>query len=155
MQLREATETDVPALAALYADAVRALGPKHYSPEQVEAWAVFAQEERFRVFVLQPHTLVAEDETGPVGFAGLKPDGHVTALYVRPDRMRQGVASILLRALLDHATEHGIGRLYTEASEFSRPVFERFGFVLDEIERVERRGAWFERYRMVRNASTS
>lgn len=150
MRIRKAFEADVPTLAALYADAVRSAGPGHYTPEQVEAWAAFADEAAFRPFVSRPLTLVAEDDTGPVGFAGLKPDGHVTALYVRPDRMRQGVGAALLGAILDEAARQGVDRLYTEASAFSRSLFERFGFVLDSVERVERRGAWFERYRMVR-----
>lgn len=153
MRLREATAADVPALAALYAEAVRSVGPAHYAAAQVEAWAAFADEAGFRAFVLDPLTLVADDESGITGFAGLAADGHVTALYVRRDRMRCGLGSALLRAVIERAEEEGIGRLYTEASVFSRPVFERHGFRLDAVEVVERRGATFERYRMVCDAS--
>ncbi|MEM1042304.1 MAG: GNAT family N-acetyltransferase [Bacteroidota bacterium] len=154
MPFREAIDADLPALAALYAEAVRAAGPAYYTPEQVETWATAAGLPTFRRLVPRPLTLVAEDEFGPAGFAGLAPDGHVASLYVRPDRMRQGIASALLRALLDHAADQGIERLYTEASALSRPVFERFGFALDEVERVELRGVAFERYRMVRRNGT-
>ena len=49
---------------------------------------------------------------------------------------------------MDRARAQGIRRLRTEASVFSRPVFERMGFSLDEVEVVERRGAIFQRYRM-------
>ena len=38
-RLRPATPDDVPALAALYANCARMLGPGCYSPEQVAAWA--------------------------------------------------------------------------------------------------------------------
>lgn len=155
MPIREAVKADTSALAVLYADAVRAIGPTHYTPEQVEAWAASARLPTFRRLLPQPLTLVAEDETGPTGFAGLALDGHVTALYVRPDRMRQGVASALLHGLFTYAATHGIERLYTEASAFSRPVFERFGFVVDQIEHVEFRGVEFERYRMVREQRES
>jgi putative acetyltransferase len=151
VRIREATAADVPALAALYADAVHSAGPAHYDTTQVEAWAAFADEERFRRFVLDPLTLVVEDESGITGFAGLAADGHVTALYVRSDRMRRGIGSALMRAVIERAEAQGIVRLYTEASAFSRAVFERFGFRLDEVEVVERRGATFERYRMSRD----
>jgi putative acetyltransferase len=154
--IREATAADVPALAALYADAVRAAGPAYYDPAQVDAWAAFADEPRFRRFVLDPLTLVAENmgagaEGGIIGFAGLRKDGHVTALYVHPDRMRSGIASALLRAVVERAEAQGLRRLTTDASKVSRPVFARHGFRVEAVETVERRGATFERYRMVRD----
>ena len=159
MRVREATAADVPALAALYAAAVRAAGPVHYDPAQVDAWAAFADEARFRRFVLVPLTLVADDtsagdESGITGFAGLRKDGHVTALYVHPDRMRRGIASALLRAVIERAEAHGLRRLTTDASKVSRPVFARHGFQVEAVETVERRGATFERYRMVRDLAT-
>ncbi len=155
MIIRKATPADLPALASLYAEAVRSAGPSAYSEEQVEVWAAFADEaEHFRRFVLEPWSLVAEDETGPVGFTGLAPDGHVTALYVRSDRMRRGIATALLAAVRDLARQRGIGRLHTEASAISRPVFERAGFRVVEIEMVERRGISFVRYRMVCDSCT-
>lgn len=156
MRLREATAADVPALAALYAGAVRAAGPAHYDARQVEAWAAFADETRFHRFVLDPLTLVAEDtragDGGEItGFAGLRKDGHVTALYVRADQMRRGIASALLRAVTERAKAQGIIQLTTDASKVSRPVFERHGFRVEAVETVERRGATFERYRMMRD----
>jgi putative acetyltransferase len=151
VRIREATAADVPALAALYAGAVRAAGPAHYDAAQIEAWAAFADEAQFRRFVLDPLTLVAEDESGITGFTGLRADGHVTALYVHPDRMRRGIASALLRAVIERAEAHGLRRLTTDASKVSRPVFARHGFQVEAVETVERREATFERYRMVRD----
>lgn len=146
--LRVATEADFPALAALYAASVRAVGPSHYSEVQVRTWASFAEGPAIRRWLREADLLVAEDETGPVGFAGLADDGHVTALYVRPDRMRRGVGGHLLGAVMARAAARGLSPLYTEASAFSRPVFERFGFETVDIETVERSGVRFERYRM-------
>ncbi len=151
VRLRPASSADVPGLAALFAESVRALGPSRYSAEQVEAWAAFAQEtERFSAFILDAWTLVAEDDSGLLGFAGLGADGHVTSLYVAPAAARRGVGSRLLTALLEEAGRRGLPLLYTEASEFSRPLFGRHGFTVEEVERVERGGVLFLRYRMVR-----
>jgi putative acetyltransferase len=150
MRIREATEADAPALAVLFADAVRAAGPARYTPTQVDAWAAAADDPRaLYARLLRHETLVAEDETGPIGFAGLAPDGHVTALYVRPGRMRRGVGTALLDAVLARAAARGFGRLYAEASLFSLPLFERAGFVVTDVETVERRGVRFERHRVV------
>ncbi|NNF57161.1 MAG: GNAT family N-acetyltransferase [Rhodothermaceae bacterium] len=146
VQIRTATEADVPALAALYAAAARAAGPAVYTPEQVETWATFAETRAFRQWVVDAHTLVAEADDGrPIGFSGLAEDGHVTALYIHPDRMRQGVGSALLRAVLARAEAQGLERLYVETNPFSRPLFERFGFRLVEVETVTRGTVTFER----------
>jgi putative acetyltransferase len=153
MIIREVTEADVSTLASLFMDAVQAAGPSYYSAAQVEVWTAFAEAESFREFVLVPSSLVAEDETGPIGFTGMEPDGHVTALYVRSDRMRRGVGSVLLTAVVNLARERNITRFYAEASKVSRPVFERAGFRVAEVETVERHGVLFERYRMVFEAA--
>ena len=150
MTIRPAIPADVPVLAALYAASVRALGSAHYTESQVEAWAAFAEEPAFRSFVLHNDTLVAEDEAGLAGFAGLGSDGRIASLYVHPRRIREGVASSLLEALLARARAAGLAALTTEASALSRPVFERFGFQLVEVETVERRGVQFDRYLMRR-----
>lgn len=151
VRLRAATAADVPTLAALYADAVRTTGPQAYTPEQVEAWRAAADEPfSFRLTVLNADVLVAEGASGIVGFCGLRADGYVSALYVRGDRQRQDVGAALLARLVAEAEVRRMARLFTEASAFSRGLFARHGFVLVEVERVERRGVPFDRYVMAR-----
>ena len=146
--LREARESDVAELARIYAASIRELAPEYYPADRVEAWAAFAEEAGFRDFILGPHTLVAVDASGPVGFAGMEETGRIASLFVRPDRARQGVASQLLEALLRRPEVPT--RLWTQASELSRPLFEKFGFTVVETEVVERRGTELGRYVMER-----
>ena len=151
MHFRPATIDDLSALSALYASVVRTLGPDLYTAEQVRVWSASAEDpERFRDFVLKPHTLVAmvKDSTAPVGFAGLEPTGRIASLYVHADYCRRGIASALLEALLKKAADDGLTQLRCEASKFSRPVFERFGFELDEVERGIHHGVPFMRFLM-------
>lgn len=151
LNLRVATKADLDTLAVLFSAAIAHAAPPLYTAEQVHAWATAPLDSsKFRAFILEPLTLVAEDQSGITGFAGLEPDGHVQSLYVRHDRMRQGIASRLLGELLTIATERGMSQLYTEASLLSRAVFERFGFRVEAVERVHRSGVEFERFRMVR-----
>ncbi|MEW6683685.1 MAG: GNAT family N-acetyltransferase [Nitrospirota bacterium] len=153
MVIREATEDDVPQLAALYAGSVKALAPSAYSGEQVNAWASFAENfEAFRRFVLEPQTIVMEDDSGILGFCGVDATGHVASLYVRADRARQGIGTRLLQVALDHAGALGVHTFHAEASELSLPVFQRFGFVVRGIEKGACGGAEFERY-LVRKGS--
>src|SRR5690606_34488955 len=101
LSVRPMRAGDAPALAALFEAAVRGAGPQHYTPEQVEAWAAAADTPGFPL-ATRNVTLVAEDPTGVVGFAALRSDG-VDALYVHPDRMREGIGTALLRRLLAEA----------------------------------------------------
>jgi len=151
MNIRLATESDIPELAQLYRDAVKAIAPTAYNPEQVVSWAAFAGEtESFKQFILAAKTFIAADSEKIWGFSGLKNDGHVVSVYVHPDYFRQGIGSRLLTAVIESARDREIAQLYSEASEFSKPLFEKFGFENYDRERVWRNGVWFDRYLMRR-----
>lgn len=148
MVLREVREEDVPTLARLYADSVRTLAPGRYTAEAVEAWASRAERAAFRDLVVIPRTLVVEDETGIVGFGGLDPSGHVASMYVRGDRSREGIGSLLLSRLLEAGEDAGMRRFTVDASLVARSLFERHGFSIVATEVVEREGVDIARLRM-------
>ena len=164
-RLRPATPDDVPALAALYANCARTLGPGCYSPEQVAAWASFGADlVGFADYVLGADTWVAvaaaglgvdalpgdPDGAAPLGFSGVDDGGEVKSLYVRPDMMRRGLAGQLLALGLGRAQVRGIQRVAAWATPFSLPVFLRAGFMIVERVRAEFAGAMFERIRVER-----
>lgn len=147
MNLRTAIEADLPALATLFRETVLINGPQHYSPAQVAAWAaVDAASPRFHQFILGVTTYIAEDDTAILGFAGIGDNGYVASTYVRHDCLHQGVGSLLMQAVLAHAQEKHIQRLYAEASEFSLGLFQKFGFSQYDTEVVDRSGVQFTRY---------
>ena len=152
MQIRIAEESDLAELAKLFRCSVEKIGPERYTPEQVCTWASGPNDhDRFRTFILGVTTFVAEDQARILGFCGLGADGHLASLYVDGAQGRKGIGSALLDKALGEAQEaHGILSLHTEASEFSKPLFEEFGFETVEIEHVIRAGVEFKRYRMRR-----
>ena len=103
MTIRLANESDLPELANLFRQTVLNNAPEHYTAAQTKAWAASADTERFRSLILDVNTFVAFDDSGIVGFAGIGGDGHVASAYVRGDRIRQGVGSTLMNALLAYA----------------------------------------------------
>ena len=125
--------SDAGVLSALYEASVRSLGARDYSPEQVEAWASLApsaagladrmRDGRIRLVAVAGGGLVA-------GFLDVEPDGHIDLLYVAPEVAGQGVARALLETAEALAPTGGAARLYAEASETARPVFERLGFTV-------------------------
>ena len=147
MQIRIAAEDDLVALAELYTNSVKAIGPQQYSEVQIDKWASFPSDvAAFRHFILEPTTYIAEDESGVVGFCGISENGHIASLYVRGDRTDRGIGSTLLTAALVHAQNRGMNSLYAEASIFSLPLFLKFGFRVSGTEIVYRDGVEFERY---------
>ena len=149
MIIRTVNKNDIPALTELFNNCVRQIAPEKYTPEQIDAWAASTSDgESFNKFILEPTTFVAETNNLILGFAGVTTAGYLASLYVRGDRNRQGIGSRLLIHIIEYARVNNIYRLYTEASVFSKPLFEKFGFAIYEEEDVTRNGIVFHRYLM-------
>lgn len=151
---RRATAGDVPALAALYRETALTLGPQVYTPEQAVAWARSTDDaERFARYILDADTWIADgDDDAPRGFCGVAvhgDGGEVHSLYVRAALTRRGLGMTLLAHALVHAREAGATRFEAWATPFSKPLFERAGFVLERVAAESYQGVVFERYRMV------
>ena len=153
---RRATGADVHELAALYRDAALRLGPLVYTPEQVHAWASFANDASgFRAYVLDSDTWIARrpGDGRTLGFCGVGThEGlcEVHSLYVTPPMTRKGLGTEMLRRTLERASADGAGRLAAWATPFSRSVFEAAGFVLVRTVSEQFAGTLFERYRVER-----
>jgi putative acetyltransferase len=150
---RPATADDVPALARLYAETARALGPACYSAAQVSAWCSFGQDTpAFRAYVLDADTWLAVGSDGEVlgfcGVGGAGDAGEVHSLYVHHALVRRGLGSRLLGDALLRARRRGVTRFAAWVTPFSRPVFERAGFRLLRTVVEPYQGVEFERYRV-------
>lgn len=124
---------DAEHLATLTLAAIRMIGARAYSAAQVAAWSArHPASERFLARAAQgDRILVAVDAAGvPVAYSLSEADGHLDMLYCHPDHAGRGFGSRLLAAAEAEARAAGIARLYTEASELARPVFERAGYRL-------------------------
>jgi putative acetyltransferase len=151
--IRDYEAEDAPQIARLYYDSARTLGLRRYSPEQVAAWApapadpalVHARAGDGRT------TLVAVGPSGDLlGYGDLETDGHIDHLYCGPDAAGRGVAPALLQALLGRAESAGLPRVFVEASELARGLFERHGFRLVARRDFEVRGVPIHNYAMER-----
>src|SRR3546814_12267344 len=88
---------DEPSLSAIYRAAVRAIGSRCYSPQQVEAWiARTPSPERIASLYSDGRTaLVAVDAAGSqVAFSDAESDGHIHFLYCSTDAAGPGVAYV-------------------------------------------------------------
>jgi putative acetyltransferase len=132
-RIRRFRTSDAGALAALTVAAIRVTGLRAYSPEQVAAWAArHPGPDRFIASGAKGDTIlvaVGADDV-PIAYVLTEADGHIDMLYCHPDHTGLGVAAALLVAAEASARGSGTARLYTEASELARPVFERAGFAV-------------------------
>lgn len=131
MKIRPYRQNDAPLMAVIFQRAVREIGIRDYTPEQVEAWAGprVTTGRLDAMYSDGRDTFIMEDESGQaVAFSDLEADGHVDMLYCDPDHAGRGIAGRLLAAIEARARAAGLERLHTEASETARPVFERAGY---------------------------
>lgn len=124
-------DEDAEAIAAVCAAAIKAIGPRAYSAEQVAAWrSRHPGPQRYRDVVADGAQIViaADDDNRPVAYALLERDGHLDHLYCHPDHTRRGLADLLLAEAEVMARHWEMKRLFTEASDLARPAFERVGY---------------------------
>jgi len=129
LSIRPWDPSDAPALSALYEASVRALGARDYAAAQIEAWASLTPSaEALAGRLSDGRTRLVAVMDDIAGFIDVETDGHIDLLYVAPAATGLGVARALLETAEALAPLTGASRLYAEASETARPVFERLGF---------------------------
>jgi ribosomal protein S18 acetylase RimI-like enzyme len=131
VNVRAATERDLPVIQALWRDFEQEVPP----PEHVEV--DHARELReIEQIVREEVAFVALDESEePVGYALARRKqprlGFLSDLYVRPDARRQGAARALVRAVAAAFAEQGVEFLSLEVGASNAParaVYARWGF---------------------------
>ena len=148
--LRPYQSDDAPLLTDLYARSVRHYGPRAYSSDQVAAWAATADDAGVAARCADGRrVLVAQDDAGRVlGFGDLEADGHLDFLYVAPEAEGLHVGSLLYAALEEHARGLGLSRIFVEANELARTLFERRGFTVLGRNDLDLAGVAIHNYRM-------
>lgn len=156
--LRPYRADDAAGMAQLYFESARQIGARRYLPTQVAAWApepasaaaVHARAGDGRL------TLVAVGPDGRMlAYGDLEDDGHIDHLYCAPHAAGKGVAAALLDALLAEAAARRTPRLYVEASELARGLFERKGFAVTARRDFEVRGVAIHNYAMERRGQAA
>lgn len=157
-RLRAYSSADAAEMSELYYESARELGARRYSREQVAAWAPAPVDPRTvhaRATDGRTTLIVADDRGRLLGYGDLEPDGHIDHLYCRPGAAGTGVAATLLDELITQASDSGIERLYVEASELARGLFERRGFTVLHRRDFDVGGVAIHNYAMERQLAGS
>ena len=149
MEIRRYQDSDLEQVATLFINTIRHVNCRHYSPEQIAAWApqtIDAPHWRVRLSTFL--VWVAETDSQIVGFSALRPDGYIHFQFTHHQFQRQGVARALYSEMESEARRRGIHLLFTDASITARPFFETMGFCLLRERQVKARGVMFLNYAM-------
>jgi putative acetyltransferase len=121
---------DADAIVTITLAAIRLTALVAYSPAQVAAWSARFSAARVLEWAEQGHLVLVAVDAGdrPIAYTMLEAGGHLDMLYCHPEHGGKGLARALLAAAEAVALSRGVTRLFTEASEVARPVFERAGY---------------------------
>ncbi|TWU17889.1 GNAT family N-acetyltransferase [Allorhodopirellula heiligendammensis] len=138
LQIRKFVSADGDSCHQLFYDTVRRVNCRDYSTVQVDAWAgaVLDAETWVRRFDGNS-AYVVERDGAIVGFTDMTPDGYLDRLFVSADHQRQGIATMLLRAIKSAAKNDSLTRIHTQASITAKPFFLSRGFKIVAEQTVE------------------
>jgi GNAT superfamily N-acetyltransferase len=141
--IRRATAADVDALVWLR---LRLLDEMGDIPPGADSDALAAAIEQYftdQLLAQRFHAWVAEDEGRIVGTGGLvfleRPpshdnlaglDAYIMNIYTRPERRGGGIATAILRAMVEHARAADACRIWLHASEAGAAIYAREGFTV-------------------------
>lgn len=150
--IRDFRPGDEAALRELCLASIAGLGCRSYTAEQLTAWQGRVPEaSRYQERVAGGAMIfVCADEADgtPAAYALLEPDGHLDRLYCHPAHAGRGHGSALLAHAERIGRQLGVSRLFTEASEVARPVFERAGYAVSHRRDFEVDGVAIHNYAM-------
>lgn len=173
MQLRTATEQDIPALRALIDASARTLSVGYYTPDQIEAAVVhvfgvdtqlildgtyFVIEEDGRLIAAggwsRRRTLYGGDQAKLKDDALLDPAvdaARIRAFFVHPDHTRRGLARRMYDQCAGMAGAAGFRSLELMATRPGEPLYIALGFrIVEQVVRTTPDGVAVEFSRMVR-----
>ena len=120
MKTRLYKQSDLEAVLKLFYDNIHTVCVNDYTLEQLDAWAPKEPDVyRWQASLNRNHTLVVENESQIIGFGDVGETGYLDRLYVHPDYLHQGIASLIVEQLEKYAKAKGIGFMNTIKSIIS------------------------------------
>ncbi len=139
----------LPEVLSLFRQTVHSVNSKHYTPEQLNAWAPEQLDEnKWQQTLGSNYTLVAKQDNKIVGFADIDATGYFDHLFVHRDYQGQGVAKLLADAIENYAQAERLKIISVAASITAKPFFERRDYKVLKQQSVERLGQVLTNYLM-------
>ena len=141
MHIRAFRSGDELALHAVFHSAVHQVASRHYTAEQINAWAPPSFDETVwaaRMREIRPFVVETDGEL--VAYADVQPSGYIDHFFVSGSRARQGIGAALMNRIHEAVHREGIKMLTANVSRSAQAFFEHFGFVVVEYRTPVTRG---------------
>ena len=126
-------------ICTLFHASIHAIDIDIYTKKQQEAWCSGPPDQdkwRERLEESQPWMAMLGDAV--VGFIELEESGYIDCMYVHPDFQGFGIAKKLYEHITTLAKERSLLELSVDASKVARPIFEKWGFTVEQCNKIER-----------------
>jgi putative acetyltransferase len=117
----------------LYHDTTHRINGRHYTQDQVQRWAPEEPDwDEWKARLILKNPFVAEHEGRILGFAELEHHGFIDRFYTHHEKQREGIGTLLYRALETEAKRLKMVSLHAEVSTTAKAFFLRMGFEVVE-----------------------
>jgi GNAT superfamily N-acetyltransferase len=130
--IRQAATDDANQIHELHTRSVQILCKNHYSPEQIAGWLKNRTPQGYLSGIERGEMFVVVEGEHIVGFGHAIP-GEVVAVYVDPERIKQGVGRAILAEGITKARSGHQGAIRLEATLNAQEFYTKVGFI--EVER--------------------
>ncbi|MCL4781014.1 MAG: GNAT family N-acetyltransferase [Gammaproteobacteria bacterium] len=130
ISIRNATVVDAPKVHALHVASSTAVYQQFFGGKGLEQWLATRSPEVCAAEIAKWAVIIAEEDDLIVGFAALDTaKTNIDAVYVAPDRWRQGIGRQLLIHLEEIARTAGLSRVTLQAAGPAIRFYQRQGYV--------------------------
>ncbi len=134
MSIRRATFQDAIQILDLFSDTVKRINSNDYSHDQIRVWSEARNMDIWTSKILNQYFIVKETNNEIVGFSSIEKSGYIDFLYVHADYQRNGIASELLKSILDKAIHQHNKKVWASVSITAQPFFLKNGFTITSNE---------------------
>lgn len=147
IEIRQATQEDLPEITAIFRDTIRAVNSRDYSEKQIEVWASGADKINKWIERISKHYfIVAEINKQIVGFSYLTNGYYLDGLFVHKDFQRKTIASKLLRIMEARVSINGYDVIKSDVSITALPFFDSHFYEVEKKQKKSFKGMVFENY---------
>ena len=149
IKIRQYKNSDAQATWDLFYNTIRKVNTRHYTLEQVQAWAPDSfDKQEWAQHMKRLNPFIAELNGVLVGYADLQSDGLIDHFFCHHQYQGLGIGTQLMQHLLSEGQKSGITRYYSEVSITAKPFYERFGFTVISEQKVQVRGQTLTNFMM-------
>ncbi|MBM3201202.1 MAG: GNAT family N-acetyltransferase [Chlamydiae bacterium] len=152
ISIRAYHSSDVEALMKIFYNTVHKINCKDYTKKQLDVWAPLSclKSVTWAEKFAKTNPIIATIDHQIVGFAEFLADGYIDCFYCHHEWIRKNVGSTLMQEILQRAKNAPIERVFSEVSITAKPFFEKWGFHVTSLQKIQKNGVELINFKMER-----